>query len=227
MTAKEALNQVYEWADPQAKLAAKKLKTTCQKGCNFCCYLLASIGLVEAMNIAEVLWESGRWKALIPKLRDAAMNVSYDEKNGNRVTGVTHFGRRLPCVFLENDACSIYENRPSSCRYHYSISPPEKCSWESSESKMIIDMRELESEVERLDFAFAQGIGLFPMAAPIPLMVLHALALVEEKAYDEIARVCTGYPIPFPYEWMVEHLVDVAKCEVEGMGERVEVAVPR
>lgn len=31
------------------------------------------------------------------------------------------------CRFLENDLCAIYENRPASCRKHFSIDRPYRC----------------------------------------------------------------------------------------------------
>jgi Fe-S-cluster containining protein len=38
-----------------------------------------------------------------------------------------YYALRLPCIFLENDACSIYEHRPAACREYLVTSPSELC----------------------------------------------------------------------------------------------------
>jgi Fe-S-cluster containining protein len=42
--------------------------------------------------------------------------------------GRAYFSLRLPCPFLEDGACSIYDDRPLACREHLVTSPPENCS---------------------------------------------------------------------------------------------------
>ncbi|MDH5564936.1 MAG: YkgJ family cysteine cluster protein, partial [Nitrospirota bacterium] len=38
-----------------------------------------------------------------------------------------YYALRLPCIFLENEICSIYDHRPAACRSHLVSSPAELC----------------------------------------------------------------------------------------------------
>jgi len=38
-----------------------------------------------------------------------------------------YFLQQIPCPFLEDECCSIYEFRPSRCREYLVISPPKHC----------------------------------------------------------------------------------------------------
>ena len=38
-----------------------------------------------------------------------------------------YYAQRLPCIFLEDESCSIYEFRPAACREYLVTSPAEFC----------------------------------------------------------------------------------------------------
>src|SRR4029450_6909381 len=40
----------------------------------------------------------------------------------------TYFQQGIPCPFLEEESCSIYEERPITCREYLVTSPAENCS---------------------------------------------------------------------------------------------------
>jgi Fe-S-cluster containining protein len=44
-----------------------------------------------------------------------------------RAYGLTYYLERMPCPFLEDECCSIYADRPLSCREYLVQSPPENC----------------------------------------------------------------------------------------------------
>jgi len=75
----------------------------CGKGCASCCHMNVSITRTEAERIAKA---SGRRMSDVVTSRRNATDL--------------HVGS--PCPFLsEGDACSIYEDRPLSCRKHASF----------------------------------------------------------------------------------------------------------
>jgi Fe-S-cluster containining protein len=39
-----------------------------------------------------------------------------------------YFLQQIPCPFLENESCGIYDFRPSRCREYLVFTPPENCS---------------------------------------------------------------------------------------------------
>ena len=118
---------------------------SCQKGCAACCRPMIPVsppeafGLVEAIkdlpqdhqrrikhNLAQTkerLQNAGLLTAL-QDLADSPCQHSDDDLDSlNRA----YYALRLPCIFLENEICSIYEHRPAGCRGHLVTSPPEWC----------------------------------------------------------------------------------------------------
>src|SRR5262249_59780961 len=57
--------------------------------------------------------------------------ITEDER---RAAGVRYFLQAIPCPFLEEEACSIYAERPLSCRDYVVTSPPENCSLPTPET---------------------------------------------------------------------------------------------
>jgi Fe-S-cluster containining protein len=84
----------------------------CRKGCSHCCHMATMVHLDEAKMIAAATGA----RMVMPK----AFNVDlvHIEKLRNRYDGV-------PCRFLVNSACSIYEQRPLACRMHMIVDRDE------------------------------------------------------------------------------------------------------
>lgn len=85
--------------------------TACRKGCSHCCHQAVTIHTEEAKRIAQ---STGR------KMVFARMEL-------DRSLVVTKY-MRVPCPFLEDGKCSIYQIRPLSCRLYFNISDdPSLC----------------------------------------------------------------------------------------------------
>jgi Fe-S-cluster containining protein len=80
---------------------------SCRKGCSHCCYQQPTTSVLEAMHIVTYLKNKGK-----PLDLDPVWNW---EKG------------KVPCIFLENGECSIYEARPVMCRKYYVHTPKENC----------------------------------------------------------------------------------------------------
>ena len=104
----EILKDIYKVLDKTAEYRALHMKATCTKGCSSCCYLFTSMGVPEGLLIAEHLLQSGKWEEILPSLKQAALDNSFEGINK-----VTYFKKKLPCVFLKDNLCSIYEVRPA------------------------------------------------------------------------------------------------------------------
>ena len=106
--------------DEQIELNSQ-IKTTCQKGCASCCHLEIEITSDEAALLAESI-ASG---AIInyDRLNEQAERSRKDTKWS------TGFNKNNACAFLGDDnACTNYENRPSTCRKHAVVSAVQECS---------------------------------------------------------------------------------------------------
>ncbi len=125
---------------------------TCRAGCGACCRQMVGISAVEAMGLVELIAAmpeerraviEGRFREARSRLVDAGLL----EGRAHGETGFRHFrglepgrdresGRavsmryaalRISCPFLEDESCSIYEERPLSCREYNVTSPARNC----------------------------------------------------------------------------------------------------
>ncbi|MBK6616694.1 YkgJ family cysteine cluster protein [Ottowia sp.] len=81
----------------------------CARRCSHCCNIAVVISEFEAVAIGrEIGVEVNRSVA-----KDAA------ESAVSRYTGV-------PCTFLRDGACSIYQHRPMQCRVHFNLADDER-----------------------------------------------------------------------------------------------------
>ena len=92
---------------------------SCRPGCAACCSMVFAVADVEAERVVCRVAEQGR-EALEAVAARCQHSLEHLEE---------HFDLQLPCPLLTNDRrCSVYEERPSPCRMHMVVSPPELCS---------------------------------------------------------------------------------------------------
>jgi len=159
--------------------AAAQLGVTCKSGCAHCCMLPATATLPEMVLVVEYLTSRGDWTQRRPALEreltrqlTAYAGVDILDKRSRE----EFFTRQLPCTFLTKDQrCSIYEVRPTVCRYHMVVTPPENCKLGAADPTFQrVDLQAIETAVA-VDGAKAYGELT---GGPIALMfVLAAKAL--------------------------------------------------
>jgi len=92
--------------------------TPCRKGCSACCHNPAVISEMDAMLIAE---STGASVAKPARVFEVTAGAEARQAFFSRYAGV-------PCAFLRDGACTIYENRPVVCRVQHSIEDtPRAC----------------------------------------------------------------------------------------------------
>lgn len=118
---------------------------SCQKGCAACCRMLVPVSAPEAFALRDyvqtlpeaeqtrlaqrfaiirtALLARGLWKSLI----DMGESSNPADDAALEPINRAYFELRLPCVFLEQDVCTIYEQRPAACRELLVTSPPDWC----------------------------------------------------------------------------------------------------
>ena len=88
----------------------------CKKGCSWCCHQSVMVTAPEVLAIADFLRDNltegvtARLAALVGERAAETDGLSNDDR----------MDRRIPCVFLMDDACTIYPVRPLQCRGGYS-----------------------------------------------------------------------------------------------------------
>lgn len=83
--------------------------SACKRGCSKCCNMAVTISSYEAKLVGDAI---GVEPQIVPM----------------RTEGMVEEYLNVPCTFLINNECSIYEHRPSPCRTHFNISNyPQLC----------------------------------------------------------------------------------------------------
>jgi len=118
---------------------------SCRKGCAACCRMLVPVSAPEAFALREYVEQlpMDRRTPLLNRLSDTKERVTR-EGLWDRLTDVaeasrpvpdeeldpinqSYYALRIPCPYLEDEMCSIYEARPAACRELLVTSPAELC----------------------------------------------------------------------------------------------------
>lgn len=127
---------------------------SCKKGCGACCRQLVPISEVEARHIREVVSKlpEPRRTTVLARFAEArrqleasglldSLNKRADWSDGEgRAIGLRYFAQGIPCPFLEEESCSIYHDRPVTCREYLVTSPAENCARPSPETVRMVRM---------------------------------------------------------------------------------------
>lgn len=142
-------------ADQEAAATIERIRAyggevSCRAGCGSCCRQLVVVSAVEAQGLADLVARMPaerqavirkRFADGIRKLEEAEI-LDRNTPPGNRMPQSRHqatserflvdvqeryFRLQIACPFLENESCSIYDERPSICRQYHVTSPAENC----------------------------------------------------------------------------------------------------
>ncbi|MBM4134913.1 MAG: YkgJ family cysteine cluster protein [Nitrospira sp.] len=166
---------------------------SCKKGCAACCRMLIPLAAPEAFALADTVkaWPVDRREAALARLADARAQLEragvlpqlYEiaESEGQldddtfEPINRAYYALRLPCPFLVEEVCSIYDDRPAACRELLVTSPAEWC-------------QDLERNPVR--------------PVPVPLRVGTVLALLWADLVGGPARFI---PLPLALDWAERH----------------------
>jgi len=106
---RESLSEIYKRLDFNLSEIIKNLGevTTCSKGCGFCCHQRIGLSFPALSYLMSCVTED------------------HIEKAKKFVEADMQYGK--PCIFLKDNSCSIYSNRPFPCRSYFSVQPKICC----------------------------------------------------------------------------------------------------
>jgi Fe-S-cluster containining protein len=149
LPATRALSDGFAAAALDSEKAAGR-RASCRAGCGACCRQVVVISMVEAQGLAELVASlpeerratiRARFADAVRRLEDAQL-LKRDAPRGERDLvarnlgsleaslqdlGRRYFALQIACPFLENESCSIHDQRPSVCREYHVTSPAELC----------------------------------------------------------------------------------------------------
>ena len=189
---------------------------SCHKGCAACCRMLVPMSAPEAFALANRIdrLDQPERDRLLTKLELAqqqlaragvltqlsALAQSSDPPSDEAIEPLNraYYALRMPCPFLDNEACSIYEDRPAACRELAVTSPATDCQNMASQSIRPVPVALRISTA--LSLLWADLTGTAPRLIPLPLAVTWAKqhhaghtrrwtgTEIFEKALDKVWR---------------------------------------
>ena len=161
--------RIGERAAERARAAGRAV--SCREGCSACCSHLVPISAIEARALADVVAAmpperrervrarfddavrrmegSGLLDRAAPRGRSALVSAAAPGKTWDDVSR-RYFEARIPCPLVEEDRCSVYEDRPLVCREYAVTTPSSWC------DRLSGDVEALERPV-RLSEALAEA----------------------------------------------------------------------
>ena len=178
--------------------AAQGARISCQKGCDPCCSMYVEATLQECEAIVHYLYHNEsvlelflrtypQWRERVRKKGDLFKSCGRFWKE--EVTPETarelmlalnqeqerYLRQNIPCPFLHNRLCSIYEVRPYMCVAHVAVSPPEWCNPQDPNRPLIPSIyKAAPLEVMNDDSFYYRNLGKL-VVTNMPLVVYEIL----------------------------------------------------
>ena len=127
--------------ETEKEVERKGLKISCAKGCGACCRQLVPISDVEAYHLRAVVDAmpparraavEARFADVSRRLEEAGLKqylMAPTRQNADEAIefGLKYFELDIACPFLEDESCSIHQDRPLVCREYLVTSPAANC----------------------------------------------------------------------------------------------------
>lgn len=129
-------------------------RIACRKGCASCCSYLVPISPAEAYHIRDEIFKlppleqrtlfrscQHTTRQLIDRrIPDILFSPTHEHEERLKILSDWYKDLKLPCPFLVNHACCIYDFRPLACREYLVTSHSSKCLPESTERSTQVPM---------------------------------------------------------------------------------------
>jgi Fe-S-cluster containining protein len=134
---------------------SNEIKNSCYKGCAKCCNQAIDVYGFEVIPIITYLKKSDKENILKKAIKysniieEKLLNKPIEQLNDLELFNYKNQYKeeKLPCIFLENGACSIYSVRPICCSIYYSYGDNNKCNLNYSESLDCLSYEEVEDYI--------------------------------------------------------------------------------
>lgn len=129
---------------------------TCKAGCGACCRQPVPISVHEAEMLLRLVagmeWErrvrvEARFADAMRRMQESGLIEGMrgigklTDENERRELALQYFALGVPCPFLEDESCSIYEHRPMRCREYLVTSPAGNCAKPTPESVKMVQLK--------------------------------------------------------------------------------------
>lgn len=203
-----------------AKQALEKQgeEISCRKGCAACCRSMVPISEVEARRLHELV-ESlpeprrsqivTRFAEVLRRLDQAGLLDKLRTRDEwtdleNKEVQVEYFRQVIACPFLEDESCTIYGNRPASCREFLVTSPADKCALPTNEEVRIV----------KLPFRVMSALARFDTDSPTAEQIRWVPLVLALEWAIEHPDTCPPRPGPELTRELFQHVADQGEVRV-------------
>jgi Fe-S-cluster containining protein len=194
--ARHLSSQAQTFESQQAVSAGNTI--SCTKGCAACCRMLVPVSVPEAFLLYDL--SQSLPPAEAERLNRQRQNTRVTLERGHLWTQLMeiaewstplsdeqldpinrdYFGLHVPCLFLENECCSIYDDRPSACRELHVTSPAEWC--QEFDRKPVTPLPVMLRGSTILGLLWAELTNQPPRLIPLPVALDWAERHAHERA---------------------------------------------
>ena len=196
-------------------------KVSCAQGCGACCRQAVPVSMIEARRLAEIVEAMPIERQTVVKNRfidgmahfeaigwfDRIRELSVNRHQGSqhelerRINEVVmeYFGQSIECPFLENESCSIHEDRPLACREYLVTSPAENCADPTNANIDMVNVFLKPSKPIRFLGVAPAEVRFIPLIESLAVAEAMSEMLPEksgERWLAEFFTVLTGSQIP-------------------------------
>jgi len=169
------VRNAYKPIDKFMEEARKNYGSPCTDGCDHCCYQVVSSCIPEALVALQGIWDVPAlredFSSKIPRLTQEVTLLKKPDASNRK-----WFNMHIPCVFLKDHRCIIYEDRPFMCRAHMSAEKtPDMCSNTGSPQQLkLVDKRVMIENMLHLSLDISRKFGISWSFKPLQQSLLDA-----------------------------------------------------
>ena len=130
-------------------------RISCKAGCGACCRQPVPVSPHELERLAQVVRDmeperrqrvQARFQAAVERMREcgileAVKGIKTLTEEERLELGHRYFALGIACPFLEDESCSIYDERPMRCREYLVTSPAEHCANPAPDTVKIVELK--------------------------------------------------------------------------------------
>ena len=196
------IQALYKLCDYIIELELSHTTSSCSKGCSACCNQLIPLAGGEVFHLNQLVASFPETKQRMFKKRIRHITRTLERQKQVNSPPVSfenqYFQLGIPCPFLENNACSIYSQRPFVCREYQVNSSPLLCADPYNENIARVGYGVNFGALVTVFCAKLFGLPKFP----VPLFQMRKW--INEYKYLQAKK--------FPSEWLFENfLTGIAK----------------
>jgi Fe-S-cluster containining protein len=150
--------------------ASEGMPVSCKAGCGACCRQVVPISETEAIFLKQLISEMPedrravireRFAQAVERLKEAGLYEELDRQamldvDRRKKLADRYFQLSIACPFLEEESCSIHEQRPLACREYLVVSDPRHC---AAPRRGLIQMVTMPKALSYILYRFGDGVG--------------------------------------------------------------------